>query len=256
MNGNGAYPEEMDFSHPEIATFARRCRRRWSASRTRSPPRHGAPPRRGSARLGRDRVGARPAPAPPSLQPAPQLVAPAPGAVALAVAMLPLLTAGLAVAGVRLPAVAENAFEAVGVELPNQGARAPPTIPRTPTRAPATTASPRPPRRPSPAPRRRSRATAAGQRPAEPQQRRWPGTGPEPGQPGFRRQGEGQARGAPGPDQAEAGSRRRQRRGDGRGATRRSGQAKKPVSAGDSAGRRAGPGSGQADGLTATCSDR
>ncbi len=23
MNGNGAYPEEMDFSHPEIATFAR-----------------------------------------------------------------------------------------------------------------------------------------------------------------------------------------------------------------------------------------
>ena len=40
---------------------------------------------------------------------------------ALAVAALPLLTAGLAVAGVRLPAVAENAFEAVGIDLPNQG---------------------------------------------------------------------------------------------------------------------------------------
>lgn len=41
--------------------------------------------------------------------------------VAVAVALVPALFAGLAVAGVRLPAAAEAPFEAVGIELPNQG---------------------------------------------------------------------------------------------------------------------------------------
>jgi hypothetical protein len=42
------------------------------------------------------------------------------GRIAIAVALLPLLTAGLAVAGVRLPDAAVSAFESVGVDLPNQ----------------------------------------------------------------------------------------------------------------------------------------
>ncbi|HZA57899.1 MAG TPA: hypothetical protein VE523_01785, partial [Solirubrobacterales bacterium] len=42
--------------------------------------------------------------------------------IAVAVALLPLLTAGLAVAGVRLPDAAADAFDSVGVDLPNQAA--------------------------------------------------------------------------------------------------------------------------------------
>jgi hypothetical protein len=41
--------------------------------------------------------------------------------VAVAVALVPALFAGLAVAGVSLPDAAEAPFEAVGIELPNQG---------------------------------------------------------------------------------------------------------------------------------------
>jgi hypothetical protein len=40
--------------------------------------------------------------------------------IAFAVALLPALFAGMAVAGVSLPQAAQDAFEAVGVELPNQ----------------------------------------------------------------------------------------------------------------------------------------
>ena len=42
--------------------------------------------------------------------------------IAVAVALLPLLTAGLAVAGVRLPDAAVDGFDSVGVDLPNQAA--------------------------------------------------------------------------------------------------------------------------------------
>jgi hypothetical protein len=42
--------------------------------------------------------------------------------VAIAVALVPLLSAGLAFAGVSLPGPANDAFETVGVELPNQAA--------------------------------------------------------------------------------------------------------------------------------------
>jgi len=41
-------------------------------------------------------------------------------AVAIAVALVPLLLAGLAVAGVTVPAPARDAFHAVGISLPNQ----------------------------------------------------------------------------------------------------------------------------------------
>ena len=122
MSGNGAYPEEMDFSHPEIASFTRALK----ATLVREPDpaaseqlvTHLAEEARVSAVIAAQRKQRRPtAPARTTRSWSPRRVA----AVALAVAMLPLLTAGLAVAGVRLPAVAENAFQAVGVDLPNQG---------------------------------------------------------------------------------------------------------------------------------------
>ena len=122
MNGNGAYPEEMDFSHPEIATFARALQ----ATLIREPDpvasegmvRRLAEEARASAVTASERAQSRPA---PSARTGRGWSRPRLAAVALAVAALPLLTAGLAVAGVRLPAVAENAFEAVGIDLPNQG---------------------------------------------------------------------------------------------------------------------------------------
>jgi hypothetical protein len=43
--------------------------------------------------------------------------------VAVAVALIPLLFAGLAVAGVTLPSPARSAFESVGIDLPNQPAK-------------------------------------------------------------------------------------------------------------------------------------
>jgi hypothetical protein len=42
--------------------------------------------------------------------------------VGIAIALVPLLSAGLAVAGVKLPGPADEAFESIGVELPNQAA--------------------------------------------------------------------------------------------------------------------------------------
>jgi len=46
------------------------------------------------------------------------------GRVAVPVLGIPLLTAGLAIAGVRLPPVAADAFDRVGIELPNQASQA------------------------------------------------------------------------------------------------------------------------------------
>jgi hypothetical protein len=42
--------------------------------------------------------------------------------VAIAIALIPLLLAGLAVAGVKVPAPARDAFDSVGIKLPNQSA--------------------------------------------------------------------------------------------------------------------------------------
>lgn len=122
MSGNGAFPEEMDFSHPEIATFARALQ----ATLVREPDPAASEPMvrrlaeeaRASAVTASERAQRRPA---PSARAGRGWSRPRLAGLALAVAILPLLTAGLAVAGVRLPAVAENAFEAVGIDLPNQG---------------------------------------------------------------------------------------------------------------------------------------
>ena len=181
MNGNGAYPEEMDFSHPEIATFARSLQ----ATLVREPDPVASEDMvrrlaRGSARLGRDRVGARSARPAPSGRAGRGWSRRRLAAVALAVAVLPLLTAGLAVAGVRLPAVAENAFEAVGVDLPNQGRSGSSDDPADADQGSGNDGEPA--RLPGGRARLREGSQGrpqAGQRPAEPQQRRRPGTGPE-----------------------------------------------------------------------------
>ena len=163
MSGNGAYPEEMDFLHPEIASFTRALQ----ATLVREPDRaaskqmvgHLAEEARVSAVIAAQRKQRHPtAPARTARGWSPRRVV----AVALAVAMLPLLTAGLAVAGVRLPAVAENAFQAVGVDLPNQGGSGASDEPTGADKDSDNDGGPRPPQPPSPAPRRPSRATSGG----------------------------------------------------------------------------------------------
>ena len=122
MSGNGAYPEEMDFSHPDIARFSRAVRATLvtepDPAASAAMVRRLADEARASAAIAAERAQRRPTSA---LQPVRRgsvrrrLIA-----VGLAVAALPLLTAGLAVAGVKLPAAAEDAFDAVGIDLPNQ----------------------------------------------------------------------------------------------------------------------------------------
>jgi hypothetical protein len=123
MSGNGAYPEEMAFSHPDIANFSRAVRATLvtepDPAASAAMVRRLADEARASAAIAAERAQRRPTSA---LQPtgrrsgARRRLA----AVALAVAAVPLLTAGLAVAGVKLPAVADDVFSAIGIELPNQ----------------------------------------------------------------------------------------------------------------------------------------
>jgi hypothetical protein len=122
VSGNGAIEDEMDLlgrgSHPddELAAFARAVRstlverpdaatamllvpRLAEAARASVPTRPVAPRVARSRRRPRwGRVAK----------------------VAVAVASVPLMFAGLAVAGVNLPRPADSVFEAVGIELPNQ----------------------------------------------------------------------------------------------------------------------------------------
>jgi hypothetical protein len=58
--------------------------------------------------------------------------------VAIAVALIPLLFAGLAVAGVTVPSPARSAFESVGIDLPNQPADKTGTSETGPNSQPAT----------------------------------------------------------------------------------------------------------------------
>lgn len=123
MSGNGANPPEMDFSEPQIANFTRAVRATLvtepSPAVTEQMVRRLADEARASATVAAERTQRRPASA---VQPARRGGRRRLALVALAVAGLPLLTAGLAVAGVKLPDAAQNAFEAVGIDLPNQSA--------------------------------------------------------------------------------------------------------------------------------------
>jgi hypothetical protein len=127
MNGNGAFEDEMELSgrrkpaDDDLAAFAQAVRVTLLDEPDRTAfatlvPRL-AETARASAADRADRGGTTKR-RPPARRRrwAPAL------RVAIAIALVPLLTAGLAVAGVKLPAVADDAFESVGVELPNQAA--------------------------------------------------------------------------------------------------------------------------------------
>jgi hypothetical protein len=116
MNGNGAYGGEMN----EVVLFEKALR---AAVPTRPDPALGTtlvPRLAGLARaatLEAEKHAVRtPAAAPRSRR---TLVA----RVAIAVAVIPLVFAGLAFAGVTVPGPARDAFDAVGISLPNQPAK-------------------------------------------------------------------------------------------------------------------------------------
>jgi hypothetical protein len=126
VSGDGAFEDEMEFlrrtpADDDLAAFAAAVRVTLLDEPDRTAfatlvPRL-AETARASAAEGADRGGTterRPAARRPRWAPALR--------VAIAIALVPLLTAGLAVAGVKLPAAADDAFESVGVELPNQAA--------------------------------------------------------------------------------------------------------------------------------------
>jgi hypothetical protein len=113
VNGNGAYEEEMN----HVALFENALR---AAVPTRPDPAVGTTlvPRLAAvaraATLEAETQPRRPRTAAPRSRLA--LVA----RVGIAVALIPLVLAGLAFAGVNLPAPARDAFEKVGITLPNQ----------------------------------------------------------------------------------------------------------------------------------------
>lgn len=128
MSGYGAYEDEMailrglSIDDEELAGFALELR---STLRRAPDPRLSATvvPRLAQAARSAGN-GAAPAAAGETEQAAfgrrPRRRLPLAARIAIAALLLPLLGASLAVAGVRLPDPAVSAFEAVGIELPNQ----------------------------------------------------------------------------------------------------------------------------------------
>jgi len=120
VSGNGAFEDEMDFlgrmrqPDDELAAFAQAVR-----STLVEPP----DPATAALLVPRLAAAARAAaPTRPVVTVRPQRRWATVARVAVAVASIPILFAGLAFAGVRLPGPADSAFETVGVELPNQAA--------------------------------------------------------------------------------------------------------------------------------------
>ena len=128
MSGNGASNGEMAFrdlnfqEDQTLATFALAVKAELRATPDAAITRNVVPELAAAAATG-ERAAAR------SAQAAPTRVVALPrrrprfalaARIAFAVALLPALFAGMAVAGVSLPQVAQDAFDAVGVELPNQ----------------------------------------------------------------------------------------------------------------------------------------
>jgi hypothetical protein len=125
VSGNGAFEDEMDLSRrqkpadDELAVFAQAVRVTLleepdgTASSAYLIPRL-AEAARASAAADRGAMRKRPAAARSGWAPVLR--------VAIAIALVPLLSVGLAFAGVNLPGPANDAFETVGVELPNQAA--------------------------------------------------------------------------------------------------------------------------------------
>jgi hypothetical protein len=124
VSGNGAFEDEMDLlrrqkpADDELAAFAQAVKTTLLVEPDRAAaadliPRL-AEAARVSARADRAPTRERPARARRRWIPIAR--------VGIAIALVPLLTAGLAFAGVSLPGPANDAFESVGVELPNQAA--------------------------------------------------------------------------------------------------------------------------------------
>ena len=125
MSGNGAFEDEMDFlgrmrqpDDDDLAAFAQAVR-----STLVEPP----DPATAALLVPRLAEAARGSAPPRPVVPAGVTVRTrrrwtTVARVAVAVASIPILFAGLAFAGVRLPGPADSAFETVGVELPNQAA--------------------------------------------------------------------------------------------------------------------------------------
>ena len=121
MSGNGAFEDEMELlrrtRHPdeELTAFAEAVR-----STLVDPPN----PASAALLVPRLAETARASAPTPSVavKSRPRRRRAIASRVAVVVASIPLLFAGLAFAGVRLPGPADSAFESVGVELPNQAA--------------------------------------------------------------------------------------------------------------------------------------
>lgn len=144
MNGNGAYPDEMAFrrnpaADPELAKFATALRAELvrppaEAVRAALPAQLAEQARIAAAQHHGAAAAAAAAHSRRWLA----------AKIGLGVAAVPLVTAGLAVAGVHLPASAQSAFEGVGIELPNQGGAASGTDPVVPGRSGDGAAQPAP----------------------------------------------------------------------------------------------------------------
>jgi len=122
VSGNGAFEDEMDFLRrdpqpdDDLAAFAQAVR---STLVEPADPATAALLVPRLAEAARASAPTRPvAPATATVRPRRRWVTVA--RVAVAVALIPILFAGLAFAGVRLPGPADSVFETVGVELPNQ----------------------------------------------------------------------------------------------------------------------------------------
>jgi hypothetical protein len=120
VNGNGAYPSEMQ----EATLFMDALR---AAVPTAPDPRVGvalvprlAAAARASTLEDETREIRRGAQAPAGSARGPRSRSALLARVGIAVALIPLVLAGLAVAGVTVPAPARSAFHAVGIHLPNQ----------------------------------------------------------------------------------------------------------------------------------------
>ncbi len=124
MSGNGASPDEMAFlrnpaADPELAGLSEALRTNLLAPPDRATAAALVPRLAGQARISAAQAPGAGMSSAPRGRSRRRLAA----KVALGVASVPLLTAGIAFAGVKLPGPAQSAFEGVGLELPNQGDR-------------------------------------------------------------------------------------------------------------------------------------
>jgi hypothetical protein len=116
VSGNGAYEDEMN----QVALFENALR---AAVPTRPDPRLGTELVPRLAEIARAATIEAEARAPRRRTAAPRSRLALVARVGIAVALIPLVLAGLAFAGVTVPGPARSAFDSVGISLPNQPAK-------------------------------------------------------------------------------------------------------------------------------------